>query len=164
MNISFKNKVIATIIISALAVSGYKAKKIFWPSSITNKEAFAEFVGEYLQSSGDPKADVEQYFTDMITIFYTYRNIKRERVNEIRKRTDYIDTHLDIDKNSIKLRSANGINYWRFIGALTCYRPSKNMYEKCNVDMEYGLDHNNKIASIDQIDHWGLSYTKDRPE
>lgn len=159
----FKNKPVKWAGVSlVIIIAGYFT--LFTSGKPFTREEFYKFLVGYYQSVEDKNADAKDYFTENISIFYTERNITPERVNTIRKTQDYTNRQQQIDKESIKLRTTSGgIDYWRFIVNMICYRPSKNKYQKCYAEMEFGINSDRKITSIEQIKYWDLKYSVEKP-
>lgn len=161
----FKNKPMKWAGVSLIFLIGVGGYFTFSTGGKTfTKEEFYKFLVAYYQSVEDKNADARDYFTDNISIFYTERNITPERVNTIRKTQDFTNRQQQIDKESIKLRATSGgIDYWRFIVNMICFRPSKNKYQKCYAEMEFGINSDHKITSIEQIRYWDLKYSIEKP-
>jgi hypothetical protein len=164
-NFLFKNKAVKWPAFGIICVWLIFSIGSFKGKQISTKEEFYKFLLDYYQSIDKKSTDAHNYFTDNISIFYEKRNINPDSVNKIRKTSDYKDSSNNIDKDGITVRKgADGINYWRFKSGMTCYRPTKDKFQKCNVEMEFGLDSDNKIASIEQIRYWDLNFTDERPQ
>jgi hypothetical protein len=162
----FKTKVVRWSLFTALLVGCATFLNSYLQSEtpIDTKDRFHAFASKYLESVSKSKEDAEEFFANKISRFYLEKDIDPARVNTIRRTTDYKESLYNIDKESITLYGkTQGITYWRFISGLICFRPSKNMYQKCNVEMEYGINAQNKICSIEQIKAWDLNYSNEIP-
>lgn len=142
----------------------YGATIIFSGTAPKTNEEFYDFLAKYFHSLTEKSTDANDYFADNISIFYTKKNVTPDMVNKFREESDHINGLYDIDKTSIRSRKAGNITYWRFISGLICFRPSRQEYEKCRVEMEYGIGNDGKITSIEQLGYWNLSFTKEKPK
>lgn len=162
----FKNKTVkwGTILTVFITASVFGIRS-FSGTPISTKDEFYQFLQNYLQSIDKKDTDANDYFTDNISVFYLARNINPDSVNRIRRTSDYTNCRNNIDKGSITVRKGeNGISYWRYKGTMICYRPSKDKFQKCDVEMEYGINPDNRITSIEQIGFQNLIFTKERPQ
>lgn len=161
----FKSKAVKYSCIGVIAIGlVFSATRAFSTRAISPDE-FYKFLLAYLQNIEEKNTDARDYFANNISIFYLEKNITPEKVNILRKTMDFVDSRFDIDKQSIHLdRIEEGIQYWRFKSGMICYRPKTKRFQKCKVEMEYGINGENKITSIDQLKVWNLKYTRERPE
>lgn len=166
LTLNFKTKTMRWSLIGAVALSTLIVfgRNILFAPEINSKDQFYNFVLVYLKSVSESKPDAEEFFTDKISVFYKEKNITPQRVNQIRKITDYTKGEYDVDKESIAVnRKFSGITYWRFNAKMLCYRPSLSKYEKCVVEMEYGINDDGRIASIEQINYWDYKLSEEKP-
>lgn len=131
-----------------------------------NREEMYIFLENYFNSLNDKNSDTYQFFANKIDQFYTQKNINPTEVDIIQQtNTEYIDNMHAIDKESLFLyETINGINYWRFWNGYTCYRTSMRKFEDCKVQMEFGINSENKITSIKELSVLSLKYSKKKPK
>ena len=153
-----------TIIIVLLAGIAFGTKKTFFNNRISTKEEFLKFLSHYQESVRECKQDAQDQFTNNISVFYKKHNVTPEMVNKERRTSDYLNSQDNIDFSSIILRKVSDIYYWRYKSAVICWRPSLQQFQKCMVEMEFGLDSDNRITSINQLKAWDFIYTEKKPE
>jgi len=119
---------------------------------------------KYFNSLNDKDVNAHDFFADKIDQYILRTDLTPADINHIRKyNTEFIENKSEINKNTIFLfDEKNGVKYWRFWNHYTCYRPSKQKFESCNVLTEFGINGENKITSIKEIKIQNLKYTKNR--
>jgi hypothetical protein len=130
-----------------------------------NKDQVYDFLIKYYNCNNDQKFDGHQFFANKVDKFYTMNNVNPTQIEVIRQtNTEYIDSKNTVDKESLTLKSKNdSVSYWQFWGDYTCYRTSKQKFQNCKVLVEFGINNNNKIISIREIEFTKPRYTKKRP-
>lgn len=136
-------------------------KKVVKPMS---KEEVYQFVRSYFNSFNDKNDDPYRFFAKKIFHFYSKENINPTEAIVLRRISDYIQNEHEIDKETLYLYKKNdSASYWRFWSDFICFRPRIGKYQKCKVQMEFGIDAESKINSILEITKTKEHYYKKKP-
>lgn len=130
-----------------------------------NKEEVYTFLINYFNSFNDTKCNANKFFASKIDHFYSYDSINPTNVDVIRQtNVEYIDNKHAIDKGTLFLYEVKGlVSYWRFWNEFTCYRTSKRKFQSGKVQMEFGINKENKITSIKELVILKPKYSKKKP-
>ncbi len=129
-----------------------------------NKQEMYQFIRNYFNSFNDRNEDPHRFFANKILRFYSKKNLNPTQAIILRRTSDFIQNEHAIDLESLYLHSKNdSISYWRFWNDFVCYRPSRSEYQKCKVQMEFGINIANKIISITEITFTKPRYYKKKP-
>jgi hypothetical protein len=120
-----------------------------------DKDKTYELLLRYLSTRNGRNADAHQYFAENVDQYYLVYDVTPDRINILDQASiDYTDTKYTIKKETLKLVSKeNNISYWRFKGNFSCYRPSLKKYQNGRIEMEYGINDEQKITRIILLDH-----------
>jgi hypothetical protein len=163
--------ILILVVLTGLYFSYYKfyahssATNISKITEIKIKENAYNFIVSYFHSLNENGQTADRFFASEVSTFYTKNNLNPTKINIIRQlNTEFIDNKYAIEKESFKFtHSQNGINYWRFWANYACFRTSKKKFQSCKVLMEFGINNENKITSIKEIEIQNLNYTKSKP-
>lgn len=130
-----------------------------------NKESVYNLLIDYFASLSDKNFDANNYFAKHVTQYILEKDLDPTKINVLRQlNTEYIDAKNSIDKNSLYwAEKKDGVTYWRFWNNFSCYRTSKRKFESCKVLMEFGLNTDEKITSIKELQLIGLKFSKKKP-
>jgi len=145
--------------------SNEKAKITIVKKTHMNKDQVYDFLIKYFNSSNNMNSDAHEYFANNVDTFYFRYNVNPTEIDIIRKlNIGYIDNKNSIDKESLYLISKNdSIAHWRFWTEYTCYRPTLKKFQNCKVQLEFGINTDNKITFIKQVKKTKEKYSKEKP-
>ncbi|MDP2386567.1 MAG: hypothetical protein Q8M29_09365 [Bacteroidota bacterium] len=145
--------------------SNKKAKHTVAAKTHMNKDQVYDFLIRYFNSSNDLNSDAHEYFASNVDTFYFRYNVNPTEIDIIRQQnTEYIDNKNSIDKESLYPSSkADSITRWRFWTEYTCYRPKLKKFQNSKVQLEFGINTENKITCIKQVKKTKEKYTKEKP-
>ena len=135
------------------------------PKANMNKDQVYDFLISYFNNSNSINSDAYEYFANYVDTFYFQYHLNPTEINIIRRlNTDYIDNKSSIDKESLYPYSKNNsIVHWRFWTEYTCYRPSLKKFQNSKVQLDFGINNENKITCIKQVNKTPEKYTKEKP-
>lgn len=147
------------------ADSNKNAKVMVAAKTHMNKDQVYDFLIRYFNNSNDLNSDAHEYFANKVDTFYFRYNVNPTEIDIIRQQnTEYIDNKNSIDKESLYPSSkANTITRWRFWTEYTCYRPKIKKFQNSKVQLEFGINTENKITCIKQVKKTKEKYSKEKP-
>jgi hypothetical protein len=145
--------------------SNKKAKNTIALKTHMNKDQVYDFLIKYFNSSNDMNSDAHEYFANKVDTFYFRYNVNPTEIDIIRQQNiGYIDNKNSIDKESLYLSSKNdSVAHWRFWTEYTCYRPTLKKFQNSKVQLEFGINTDNKITFIKQVKKTKEKYSKEKP-
>lgn len=138
--------------------------------SIRFNENISEFVDEspiildlmknYYQDIENNQMNANTYFSENVDRFINARNTNPDKINDYFKRfKDYSNSSALINDTSFHFQSlSNGIKYYQYTVSLTIFRPRRNQFQYCDVDIEIGIDSSNKIKKYIEKQVKNLKY------
>jgi hypothetical protein len=120
-----------------------------------DKEKVYGFLLNYLSTRNGRNADAHQFFADEVDQYYLVYDVTPDRINILDQADiDYVDKKYTMKKETLELVSKeDNISYWKFHGNFSCYRPSLKKYQNGRIEMEYGINDEQKITKIKLLDH-----------
>ena len=122
-------------------------------STQNNQEDAFKILSQYYNDINNSNVDANNYFSENVTQFINRFNITPNEINTIfNKNDEFLRGHSEIVNNQVDFeRTENKINYYNYWVDYNCYRKSKNKNEFCKVNVEVGINSNNKIVSYKEL-------------
>jgi hypothetical protein len=125
-----------------------------------------EFLRNYYWENCYGEFNAYNFFADNVEQFISWKNTTPEKINEAHSsNNEFLEKEVYIRNESI---SPSGIidrvQYFTFWIDFTCYRRSKDKYQRCQVQLEIGLNENKKMVSYKELKVTGLEFFDYYPE
>lgn len=116
-----------------------------------------DLMTNYYQDICNGNFDVNNYYAYHVNQFINLENIYAKdidyQINTIAKK-EFRDTKINIISDIKETNSNDEFRYYKFSIEFEAFRVSKNKMTNCNVDIEIGLNQNNKITSYKELKYY----------
>lgn len=128
---------------------------------LTNSEEFSatknnvsSFIQSFYGEYESPSFDAYNWFSYKIERFLTSKNITPTQVTIIQKKSanDYTEKYVRMVEETLELVSKiEDVEVWKYSTEFRAFRPSKDMYQVCNVWYEMKINGAQKIVSYKEL-------------
>lgn len=130
-------------------------------SKLGHIEFVEEFLINYFAKIESPNFNAYEFYALEIDQYFTIKNTNPSFVNqEVRSAdNDYQHKKTILVPHSVDFSHHDrDIDYYTFNVDFSCYRPSKNALQECEVFAQVGLNNDNKIVSYIELDIANLEF------
>jgi hypothetical protein len=133
--------------------------------SIQNNDEFLEqkllnILNEYYTDISLDRFLANKYFSKNVIQFINMINISSNDIDEVfAKNNEFSHPKVSIVNDEINFSRSDGqIDFYNYWINYSCYRKSKNKFQRCNVQIEIGFDNYNKIKSYRELKVTNLNF------
>ena len=126
------------------------------------KNKILDIINSYYNVLANQTFDANSYYAERVNKYITKSNTTPAEINELnRNELDFVNPKYQfIQPIEIKYeRGADGYDYFYFRVFFGVYRPSKQKFQSCNINLKWGFDANYKIVSNQELSYDNLNFS-----
>lgn len=122
------------------------------PANILTMEQVSNLINDYYADMNNQNFNAFTYFSENVDQYISLNNVTPTDINNAFSSSDYTNSKSVIHQNSIAYEeNINGLSFWNYWINFSCYRPSLEKYQDCNVKIRIGVDENKLIHSYTEV-------------
>ena len=120
---------------------------------VLENEDMVSFINNYYSDLNNGTFDANKYYNENVDQFISLKDTSPSEINNsYNLNNDFKNGTSTFDQNSLKYEGSDGeLSYYTYWVNYSCYRPSKNKYQNCDVKIELVIDFNLSIHSYREI-------------
>jgi hypothetical protein len=128
------------------------------------KNAIVSHIQSYFSSIVNNNFDASQYFSQNVNQYITRKNLTPFEINDLytKESVDFQNPQIDFLEPFVFSceKGQDGQDYFLFSIYYQVFRPSKNKYQSCIVNLKVGIDRNMRIFHYEEVDLKNLKFSE----